>query len=56
MKAAPPILWIAGADRIAHAYVHRNPRTLCNRPVPPQRLAWPAGNVCPVCHDAASTR
>ncbi len=46
-----PLLWRAGMDRISHAFRHREARTLCDRLVVLERLAWPAGNVCPVCQE-----
>lgn len=49
----PPVIWRADATQIGHAFRHRDTRTLCDRPVTPERLAWPVSNVCPVCRERA---
>ena len=45
-----PLLWIADANRIAHAREHRqSTRTACGIVAIPERYSWPVTAKCVVC-------
>ena len=47
--ATSRVTWRAGADKVAHAHLPRQQRTLCGERVVIERLAWPTFRHCMVC-------
>jgi hypothetical protein len=47
------LTWRAGEDLIGHAHRNNQPRTLCDRSVVLERLAWPAQRRCLICEQRA---
>lgn len=43
------IIWRAGPDRVAHASLPRNSRTMCGLRVLPEMFAWPKFRHCMIC-------